>query len=127
MRRFFMAAGLLLSGSLAATAQTMDGCGSIGVNPTPQLDDACGTTLGSSGGSVSGGTTSTGSGTSGTAPLVVPNDPLGQSGTIDTGTTSSIPRMRPLVVPNTGNRDGLSSGSSTPGSRSGAIPSPTID
>jgi hypothetical protein len=123
MRRFFMAAGLLLSGSLAATAQTMDDCADIGINPTPQLNGACDT--GGSGGSIGNGTTSTGPGAS--APLVVPNDPAGQSGSIDRGTTSSIPAMPPLVVPNTGNRNGLSSEGSTLGSRSGAIPSPGID
>jgi hypothetical protein len=128
MRRFFTAAGFLLAGTLAATAQTGDGCADIGVNPTPQLNDACGTTLGSSGGATGSAMNSADSGTS--VPLAVPNDPLGQAGSIDTGTTSAIPGT-PLVVPNdplgTGNRSTLSTGSSSPGSRSGAIPSPSID
>ncbi len=124
MRRFFMAAGLLLSGSLAATAQTMDDCADIGINPTPQLNGACDT-----GGSIGNGTTSAGPGAS--APLVVPNDSAGQSGSIDRGTTSAIPAMPPLVVPNdplgARDRSPLSAGGIRPGSSpmSPSISSPT--
>jgi hypothetical protein len=126
MKRFLTAAGLMLAGTLAATAQTSaPGCGEIGIDQTPQLDDVCNdvdrsTTsaipdAGSPGlqpGNSIGGTTSTLPGApEGMPPLVVPNDPLG-----------------------TGNRDALSSGglSSSPGNlspgrRSGAIRSPGVD
>jgi hypothetical protein len=139
MRQFFIAAGLLLASTLAATAQTSaPGCGDIGTDPA-QLDGACPPGR-NSGGSIGSGTTSSGSGTSEIPPLVVPNDPLGQS--TDSGTTSSVPGapqgMPPLIVPNdplgTGNRDTLSSGGTSsspgnlsPGRRSGAIQSPSVD
>lgn len=125
MKRLLTAAGLVLAGTLAATAQTSaPGCGEIGINPTPQLSDAC-----------NGIDSSTTSGIPGAG-----SPDLQPDSSID-GTTSALPGapegMPPLIVPNdplgTGNRDTLSFGTSTssgnlsPGRRSGAIQSPGLD
>lgn len=125
MKRFLTVAGLMLASTLAATAQTSaPSCGDIGVNPTPQLDDVCN--------NVDRSTTS-----------AIPDagSPGLQPGN-STGTTSAVPGtpegMPPLIVPNdplgTGNRDTLSSGGTSsssgglsPGRRSGAIQSPSVD
>jgi hypothetical protein len=125
MKRFLTAAGMMLASTLAATAQTSaPGCGDIGIDPTPQLADVCN--------EVDSSTTSAipdaGS------PGIQPGNSIG-------GTTSALPGapegMPPLIVPNdplgTGNRDALSSGTSStsgslsPGRRSGAIQSPSVD
>jgi hypothetical protein len=126
MKRFLTAAGLMLAGTLAPTAQTSaPGCGDIGIDPTPQLDDVCN--------DVDRSTTS-----------AIPDagSPGLQPGTSIGGATSALPGapegMPPLIVPNdplgTGNRDALSSGglSSSPGNlspgrRSGAIRSPGVN
>jgi hypothetical protein len=126
MKQFLTAAGLMLAGTLAATAQTSaPGCGDIGVNPTPQLDDVC-----------NGVDSSTTSG------IPDAGSPGLQPGNSTGGTTSAVPSapegMPPLIVPNdplgTGDRDALSSGGTSsspsglsPGRRSGAIPSPRVD
>jgi hypothetical protein len=125
MKQFLTAAGLLLASTLAATAQTSAGCGDIGIDPTPQLDDVCN--------DVDSSTTS-----------AIPDagSPGLQPGNSPGGTTSALPGapegMPPLIVPNdplgTGNRDTLSSGGTSsspsnlsPGRRSGAIQSPSVD
>ena len=42
MKLFQTAAGMMLASTLAATAQTSaPGCGDIGIDPTPLLDDVC--------------------------------------------------------------------------------------
>ncbi|WP_353641058.1 hypothetical protein [Mesorhizobium sp. WSM2239] len=123
MKRFLTAAGLMLASTVAATAQTSaPGCGDIGITPTPQLDEACN--------GVDSLTTST---------IPDAGSPGLQPGNSIGGTTSTLPGapegMPPLIVPNdplgTGNRDasgGLSSsGDLSPGRRSGAIQSPSVD
>jgi hypothetical protein len=125
MKRFLTAAGMMLASTLAATAQTSaPGCGDIGIDPTPLLDDVCN--------EVDSSTTS-----------AIPEigSPGLQPGNSIGGMTSALPGapegMPPLIVPNdplgTGNRDALSSGTSStsgdlsPGRRSGAIQSPSVD
>jgi hypothetical protein len=126
MRRFFTAAGLMLASTWAATAQTSaPGCGDIGINPTPQLNDVC-----------------NGVDSSTTSAIPDAGSPGLQPGNSTGGTTSAVPGapegMPPLIVPNdplgTGNRDTLSSGGTSsssgnlsPGRRSGAIQSPSVD